>query len=329
MAAALSSALKAFSSAKQMGGAARSLMPDGMNIARQGLKQGLPEAMQKLGKSAPGFSGALSAMSRAAPHLDNLLKKPGPSGIVSGMKALRELRGATRELSKSMASASGSGKSGGGFKVMVGRPQKNWEEATPEKGFRELGSGKDGAKTPGFKVMVGRPQKNWEMATKENGFRELPAKGSSSNSTGERAHGVRIMIGRPQKNWEEATAANGFRELGGRKSSADGKGSGSRHDFRIIIGRSGGGKEKDAESDGQKGSGLHIQISFARQQSSGMAKLRVGGLDIAMHGSSSAPESRKRAHSFDEGTQRKGASGGFTSLAMHESAQTRRRAKSI
>lgn len=324
--AALMSALKALPTAMKMASAARSAMPavkaaapTAMGIARQGL-QALPQATQKLAKSAPPFAGALGALSRAAPHVGAMAQKPGLSTLFHGIQALRELRGATRELSKMGKPAGGTdAKPGGQLKVMVGRPQKNWEEATAKNGFRELGAargGKGSAKqgdstgprAHGIKIMVGRPQKNWEEATAKNGFRELGGgkskqKGAQATASGARAQNFKIMLGRPKKNWEEATAENGFRELGGRKSPA-------------------------AAQKGARG-GPQIQLSFVRgAQSSSPGAQRVGGLSIALPGFAQASHSRQRANAFD-GTQRKhGGNHSFPDLSAHTASKARQRAHS-
>lgn len=354
------SALKAAPGAMQMASAARSLAPAAkkqapaaMALARKGISEALPAAASKITKANPAMSGAMSALAKATPHLSALTQKQGlGSTLLSGFKAVRELRGVTRELSKMAAPAasatgkSASGKVGaaassknaigkngdaagkGGAKLMIGRVQKNWEDATPANGFRELGGSKgDAARAKGVKIMIGRPQKNWEDATKKNGFRELG--GGKSGKEGARAHGVKIMIGRPQKNWEQATAANGFRELGSRKSegaanspgkpaSKSGKASPG---FRLIVGRA-KGKGKDAE-DAQ--GGMHIQISFARNGApSGMADKRVGSLSISLHGAA-ASHSRKRANAFDGEPTRRKHSHSFASLDSRAGNKARHR----
>ena len=356
-AAAMMSALKAAPGAMQMASMARSLAPAvkkqapaAMKNAAEGISQALPAAANKIAKGNPAMSGAMSALAKATPHLSALTQKQGlGSTLLNSFKALRELRGVTRELSKMPApgaSATGksetgkaalakpdtakhaTGKSGaaastGGVKVMIGRPEKNWEKATAENGFRELGGAKgDAARAKGVKIMIGRPQKNWEDATKKNGFRELGGKSGKAA----RAHGVKIMIGRPQKNWEEATAENGFRELGSRKSPADGNAKGKSSakaslGFRLIVGR-----VKDKGKDGDAQGGMRIQISFARNgASSGMADKRVGELSISLHGAAAASKSRKRVNSFDgQPTQRK-HSHSFPTLDRHSGSKARHR----
>jgi len=354
-AAAMISALKAVPGAMQMASLARSLAPavkqqapSAMKLAAQGVSHALPEAASQIAKSHPAMSGAMSALTKATPHLSALTQKQGlGSTLLNSFKALRELRGVTRELSKMQApgasatgktatgktelakadsgkhvsSKSGAAASTGGVKVMIGRPQKNWEDATAKNGFRELGGAKgDAARAKGVKIMIGRPEKNWEDATKKNGFRELGGKSGKDA----RAHGVKIMIGRPKTNWEEATAENGFRELGSRKSPDDAYAK-SRSSakaslgFRLIVGRV---KGKDADAQG----GMRIQLSFARNgASSGMAEKRIGELSISQHGATEASQSRKRAHSFDGlPTQRK-HSHSFPTLERYGGSKARHR----
>jgi hypothetical protein len=299
-AAATMAALKSVPAAMQMRAAmpaAKRNAPAAMSLVRQAMSQALPAATRSLAKSSPGnlaLSRAMSSLSRAAPHLSAMTQGQGlVSSIFHGFKAVRALRGATRELSKMMTyGQSSTGKSGGGFQVMVGRPSKNWEEATAANGFRELG-------------------------------------GKQTSTTGARTHGIRIMVGRPQKNWEEATAANGFRELGGRKKASGGNGSGG---FRMMVGRVQKNWESPDFDHGRAHGGhsdMRIEIGFSRNKaSSGLAEMRIGGLSISMHGAVAASLSRKRSNAFDDGrTRRKHASGheAFPALASHGGGKARQR----
>lgn len=257
MASPLSMALKAAPAAMRMAGVLRSanaapganskpkfkinirvqLPPKASGTANKSSSKPDKPNLNTLGKTA-------RSLSRAASHMHAMGKQPGLGGLLKhGLKAAKELQGAARELSKldpghGMRNAetahpgnanralAGQAK---GLKLMVGQPTKNWEEATPENGFREAYRSKPGADGKSLRVMVGKPQKNWEHATAENGFRE-----AYRGKPGADGKSLRVMVGKPQKNWEHATPENGFTEWRGGKSRS-GDAGGPR--LQIMIGK--------------------------------------------------------------------------------------------
>lgn len=165
-------------------------------------------------------------LSRAVSHVSAMGRQPGLGGVLKhGLKAAKELQGVARELSKftpdSVRRAEGGGRAvaaqAKGVKLMVGRPQKNWEQATAENGFHEARGGKAGGDGKRLRVMVGKPQKNWEQATAEHGFTEWKGKSSGSGEGGPR---LRIMVGKPRLNWEEALGHSAPHEGGRPRSNA-------------------------------------------------------------------------------------------------------------
>lgn len=147
----------------------------------------------------------------------------GIGGLKHGLKAAKELHGAARELSNfapgNVRRVEGGGRATvaqpKGVKLMGGRPQKNWEQATPEHGYHELkssGGEKDGEGGKRLRIMVGPVHKNWEHATAENGFTEWQGKSSEGGPR------LRIMVGKPHLNWEDALGHSAPRE-GGRPLS--------------------------------------------------------------------------------------------------------------
>lgn len=165
-------------------------------------------------------------LSRAASHVSAMGKQPGLGSLLKhGLKAAKELQGAARELSKftpgNVRRAEGGGRTTAaqpkGVKLMVGRPQKNWEHATAENGFHEVRGGKVGGDGKRLRLMVGPVHKNWEHATAENGFTEWKGKSSEGGEGGPR---LRIMVGKPRLNWEEALGHSAPREGGRPRSNA-------------------------------------------------------------------------------------------------------------
>ena len=258
MASPLSMALKAAPAAIRLAGALRSASAASGAHSKPKLninvRVQVPRKMSgttKKNASTPGKTNlktlgkTANALSRAASHMQAMRKQPGLGGLLKhGLKAAKELKGAARELSKlnpahgaRKGEASTHADSGArtsvaqpkGVKLMVGRPKKNWEEATPENGFREAYRGKPGADGKSLRVMVGKPQKNWEHATAENGFRE-----AYRGKPGADGKSLRVMVGKPKKNWEQATPENGFTEWKGGKSHSSEPG-GPR--LKIMIGK--------------------------------------------------------------------------------------------
>ncbi|MBW7901636.1 MAG: hypothetical protein H3C26_09175 [Rhodocyclaceae bacterium] len=240
-------------------------------------------------------------LSRAASHVSAMGRQPSLGSLLKhGLKAAKELQGAARELSKftpgNVRRAEGGGRTTAaqpkGVKLMVGRPQKNWEHATAENGFHEVRGGQVGGDGKGLRVMVGKPQKNWEQATPEHGYRELKAGGGEKG--GEGGKRLRLMVGPVHKNWEHATAENGFTEWKG-KSSEGGEG-GPR--LRIMVGkprlnwedalghsapREGGRPRSNAvlgRPEPEQPAGLQIDLQFGGGAASGAKKGKASLSDL-------------------------------------------------
>jgi hypothetical protein len=60
-------------------------------------------------------------------------------------------------------------------------------------------------------AMVGKPQKNWEQATAEHGYHELKPRGGEQSGAGGGKR-LRVMLGPIHRNLEHATTENGFTE---------------------------------------------------------------------------------------------------------------------
>jgi hypothetical protein len=201
--------------------------------------QQVEATFKTLGKTGKSLSQAMS-------HMQAMGKNPSLGSLLRhGLKAAKELQEAARELSKlspgSVRKIEGESSVGGGraaavqpkgVKLMVGRPQKNWEHATAENGFHEVMGGKVGGDGKRLSVMVGKPQKNWEQATAEHGYHELKPRGGEQSGAGDGKR-LRVMLGPIHRNWEHATAENGFTEWKG-KFGEDGK-DGPR--LRIMVGK--------------------------------------------------------------------------------------------